>query len=266
MRRGNMSKRYIILILSLMLLAAGGFFFSRTRVFILSDELEMLLYGKHRALWQTIRASIRLCRPVQIIYVPQMADQTHRLSFIEKKILPTSFIIAPIRYESEVATLKKKNPKIVITIWGKDFSINYQIDAQRAANIAGPLAMKTGKTPAIFIPSTIDDITFEGFVGHFNDSLKEIGFLQGVSLITKMTTNLKDYSSVILFPEELSLQTNTIPLILFSGIQRGLLPPSVLAVFDDTLWPHIPEIVVYYNKNVKKNLISVLYMRKPTDN
>ncbi|AEJ19837.1 hypothetical protein Spica_1694 [Gracilinema caldarium DSM 7334] len=266
MIRGNTYKGYIILIVSLIFFAVGCLFCSRTKVFILSDELEMLLYGKNRALWQTIKASIRLYRPVQIIYVPQVADKTQCLNFLEKKIVSNSFIIAPVRYESVAAELKRKNPKMVIVIWGKDFSINYQIDAKRAAKIAGPLAMKTGKPPALFIPSTINDITVEGFVETCNESLREIGFLQGLSLITNITKNLTNYSSVILFPEELSLQNNTVPLILFSGIHKGLLPPSVIAVFDDTLWPHIKEIVTFYNKNIKKKLLSVLYMIKSAVN
>jgi hypothetical protein len=260
--RGMLNKKHYFWGSGLALLFVGVLFFSRSGVFILSDEAELLIYGKNRAVWQAITAGIRLFRPVHILSLPESADEALKLSFIEKKAASRSIIITPIRYEEVAETFKQGHTGTVVLLWGRDYTIDYERDLQRAASIAGPLAVQTGQVPALLLPPFMDDVRRDSLKQAFDRGLTEMGFSQGSILIVNLSEPAVPLSSVTLFPADLALQNLSAPLIVFSGIRDELLPPSVVAVFDDTLWPHIAEIAASYKNDTKISLFSVPRTRK----
>lgn len=260
--RGMLNKKHYFWGSGLALLFVGVLFFSRSGVFILSDEAELLIYGKNRAVWQAITAGIRLFRPVHILSLPESADEALKLRFIEKKAASRSIIITPIRYEEVAETFKQGHTGTVVLLWGRDYTIDYERDLQRAATIAGPLAVQTGQVPALLLPPSMDDVRRDSLKQAFDRGLTEMGFSQGSILIVNLSEPAVPLSSVTLFPADLALQNLSAPLIVFSGIRDELLPPSVVAVFDDTLWPHIAEIAASYKNDSKISLFSVPRTRK----
>jgi hypothetical protein len=260
--RGMLNKKHYFWGSCLALFFVGVLFFSRSGVFILSDEAELLIYGKNRAVWQAITAGIRLFRPVHILSLPESADEALKLSFIEKKAASRSIIITPIRYEEVAETFKQGHTGTVVLLWGRDYTIDYERDLERAATIAGPLAVQTGQVPALLLPPSMDDVRRDSLKQAFDRGLTEMGFSQGSILIVNLSEPAVPLSSVTLFPADLALQNLSAPLIVFSGIRDELLPPSVVAVFDDTLWPHIAEIVASYKNDTKISLFSVPRTRK----
>jgi len=255
-------KKSLLLVFSLLLLSIGGLFFSRTGVYILSDEAELLIYGKNRAWWHTVKAGLRLFRPVHILSLPESADEVLKLSTIKKNVPSQSIIITPIRYEQAAESYKLEHSGVVVLLWGRNYTIDYQGDMKRAAAIAGPLAVQTGSTPALLFPPSMDEVSRDSLKQAFDDGLTEIGFSQGSILIGNPSETSLRLSSVTLFPGAWALQNLSAPLILFSGARDELLPRSVLAIFDDSLWPHIAEIVNSFIKDVKIRLFSSVLRKK----
>lgn len=242
----------------LVILLIGGLFFNRSGVYILSDEAELLVYGTNRALWHTIKAGISLFRPIHILTMPETKDVELQLSTLTKKVSPQGTIITPFRYEQVVEIFQSRHSKAKVIMWGRDYAIDYQRDLKRAAAIAGTLAADTSLPPALVLPSFIDDASKEHLKKAFDEGLLENGYNQVSLLIKEPNETPPSCSSITLFPGAVTVQKFSVPIVLFSSIKDALLPQSVTAVFDDSLWPHIVEMIVYNEKNIKINLMSAL--------
>ncbi|MEW6563895.1 MAG: hypothetical protein AB1404_00180 [Spirochaetota bacterium] len=263
-----MSKKYVLFAFGVALfLSLGTFlFFSRSAVFILTDETELLLYGNYRALLQTVKAAARLLRPVYMVSVPQVSDEALQRDYLEQKLPERSIIITPSRFEQASQGFKNRHPSSVVLILERQYIIDYKSDVKRAAEIAGPLAKKTDQTPGLLLPSSMDDTLRETLKQTFDEGLAEKGWSHGSILIDEAREVPSNLSSILTFPTNQRLQNASVPIILFSSINDDFLPRSVIAVFDDSFWPHIAEMVVFYEKNVKMNFNSVLRTRNYRDN
>lgn len=256
---------YIVPIISLLIISVGIIFFTRPGVYIISDEAELFIYGKNRAMLQTLKAASSLFRPVSIVTMPQTADVDLQLVYIEKSAPSPWALIVPIRYQPVAEAFSQKHPKAEVLLWGRgstssflsSFSVDYAADLSRAAKIAGPLASKMGIPPAIMFPRAFDAEYRNQLKLVFDQGLSAYGVSQGALILEKGSERITALSSVTYFPSDSSLQSLSAPMILFSGIRKDLLPNSVIAVFDDSLWPHIAAVA-----SGKKPFNSLLYNKR----
>lgn len=210
----------------------------------------MLIYGKNRAILQTLKASFSLFQPVYIVSMPPSADVDLQLASIEKSALSPKVLIVPIRYQSAAEAFAIKYPEVAVILWGcgsvssflPTFFVDYAADLSRAAHIAAPLVSKTGFPPAIMFPLSFDTEYRNQLKRAFDEGLAVYGYTDGAIVLEKDIGAGLSLSSVTLFPSDISLQSLSAPLILFSSIRKDLLSKSVIAVFDDSLWPHISAV------------------------
>ncbi|WP_304223875.1 hypothetical protein [Gracilinema caldarium] len=258
---GGKKRFYILSIFFLIILSIGLLFVSRPGVYIMTDEAELFIYGKNRAILQTLKASFSLFRPVIIVSMPSSADLDLQLTSIEKSAPPPGALIVPIRYQPAAEAYSKKHPQVDVILWGQGsassfvntFFVDYAADISRAAGIAGPLASKTGLPPAIVFPLSFTEEYRNQLKQAFDEGLLAYGFSQGAVVLEKGNEAGLSLSSMTLFPSDASLQSIVAPIILFSGIRKDLLSKSVIAVFDDSPWPHIAALI-----SGEKRFLSVL--------
>lgn len=257
----NKKPVFAAVVIGLFLLFGIFLFFSRSAVFILTDETELLLYGKYRALLQTMKAAGSLFRPVYMVSLPQVTDEAIQLGFLETRLPKRSIIITPYRYEQAAQVFKNGHPGSVLLISEREFTIDYKSDIKRAADIAGPLAKKADQSPGLILPRSMDNTLRETLQQAFDEGLAEKGWLQGSFLIDELGEIPANLSCIVTFPTDQRLQNYSVPIIVFSSIKDDFLPKSVIAIFDDSFWPHIAEMVVSYENKVKMEVNSVLRTR-----
>ncbi|MCA1949809.1 MAG: hypothetical protein LDL24_04510 [Treponema sp.] len=251
----------ILSIFFLIILSIGILFVSRPGVYVMTDDTELFIYGKNRAIVETLKASFFLFRPVFILSMPPSGDLDLQLASIEKSAPSPGALIVPIRYQPAAEAYSKKYPQVDVILWGQGsassfvntFFVDYAADMSRAAGIAGPLASKTGLPPAIMFPLSFAEEYRNQLKQAFDEGLLAYGFSQGAVVLDKSNEAGQALSSVTLFPSDFSLQSISAPMILFSGIRKDLLSKSVIAVFDDSPWPHIAALV-----SREKRFLSVL--------
>lgn len=239
-------------------------FISRAGVYIITDEAELLLYGRTRATVKTIQAALRLYRPVHIVSLPLSPDRKLLSEFLVRNTSSRGIFVIPSRFQVLGETFAQQHPDASVVFWGSGMapfqksSIDYAVDLQRAAEIAGPLAVQSGTSPALVFPENMDTEMLANLTQAFEECLVQQGFNKGPVVLTSKNDVLPTVSSIVLFPTTIPLPESSIPVILFSEVQNAFLSDTVIAVFDDSLWPHIADLVSSLKKNEKREYYSEL--------
>lgn len=259
-------RRYPVALISMLLVIVvlGLLFISRDGVYIITDEAELLLYGRTGATVKTIQAALRLHRPVHIVSMPFSSDRKLLSEFLVRNTSSRGIFVIPSRFQVHGEIFAQQHPDSSVVFWGsgatpfQKSSINYAADLQRAAEIAGPLAVQSGISPALVFPENMDTEMLANLTQAFEEGLVKQGFYNGTVVLTSKNDVLPPVSSMVLFPTTILLPDSSMPVILFSEVRNAFLPDTVIAVFDDSLWPHIADLVSSLKKNEKREYYSEL--------
>ena len=248
-------KRYLPLMIVLFLLsAAGGTFYLRSPVLIVTDPSFYRLYGPVRLWTAAVKSSAELFRRVMPVFVTETAGPDLMALAVEGASRTPMAVLVPSRYLESARYYKEAHPDIpVLVVGGRNPSPAEETnlgfictdtagDLYRAGAAAAALAGENrgilfyydGNLPNEYREAFRNGLLaqeFPGDVNYLNISADYASFANvGCVILTGPAAKFL----------ERKLQ---IPVILFSWANPGMVPGSVKLIFDDSPWALVTGVL-----------------------